>query len=90
MREDLGDEPEAVFAGLTPRRWPPPIAQVHRARLHDGTEVIVKIRRPGIADTIEADLRLLLRLATGRGRAAHAQALPPPATGARIRPFAQA
>jgi ubiquinone biosynthesis protein len=39
------------------------IAQVHRARLHDGTEVIVKIRRPGIADTIEADLRLLLRLA---------------------------
>ena len=36
---------------------------MHRARLHDGREVIVKIRRPGIADTIAADLRLLERLA---------------------------
>jgi ubiquinone biosynthesis protein len=39
------------------------IAQVHRAQLQDGTEVIVKIRRPGITDVIEADLRLLGRLA---------------------------
>ncbi|MDO9291554.1 MAG: AarF/UbiB family protein, partial [Hydrogenophaga sp.] len=30
---------------------------------HDGTEVVVKIRRPGITETIEADLRLLARLA---------------------------
>ena len=39
------------------------IAQVHRAQLHDGTEVIVKIRRPGIAEVIAADLALLARLA---------------------------
>lgn len=39
------------------------IAQVHRARLLDGTEVVVKVRRPGIRDTIAADLRLLDRLA---------------------------
>jgi len=38
------------------------IAQVHRARLPDGQQVIVKIRRPGIRPTIEADLRLLERL----------------------------
>lgn len=64
LREDLGDEPEAVFAWFdTAPLAAASIAQVHRARLHDGTEVIVKIRRPGIADTIEADLRLLLRLA---------------------------
>ena len=64
LREDLGDEPEAVFAWFdTTPLAAASIAQVHRARLHDGTEVIVKIRRPGIADTIEADLRLLLRLA---------------------------
>ncbi|WP_277060290.1 ABC1 kinase family protein [Rivihabitans pingtungensis] len=39
------------------------IAQVHRARLHDGTPVAVKVRRPGIAETIEADLRILSHLA---------------------------
>jgi ubiquinone biosynthesis protein len=36
---------------------------VHRARTKDGHEVIVKIRRPGIREIIEADLRLLDRLA---------------------------
>lgn len=39
------------------------LCQVHRARLHDGTEVVVKIQRPGIAATIEADLSLLRFLA---------------------------
>ena len=64
LREDLGDEPEAVFARFdTEPLAAASIAQVHRAQLHDGTEVIVKIRRPGIADTLDADLRLLERLA---------------------------
>ena len=55
LREDLGDEPEAVFAWFdTTPLAAASIAQVHRARLHDGTEVIVKIRRPGIADTIQS------------------------------------
>jgi ubiquinone biosynthesis protein len=39
------------------------IAQVHRARLADGTDVAVKIRRPGVAEVIEADLLLLAALA---------------------------
>ena len=38
-------------------------AQVHRARLTDGTEVILKVRRPGVRAIVEADLRLLNRLA---------------------------
>jgi ubiquinone biosynthesis protein len=64
LREDLGGEPEAVFAHFEPQALAgASIAQVHRARLQDGTEVIVKIRRPGIVETIEADLRLLERLA---------------------------
>jgi ubiquinone biosynthesis protein len=64
LREDLGAEPEEVFAWFdTEPLAAASIAQVHRARLHDGSEVIVKIRRPGIADTIAADLRLLQRLA---------------------------
>ncbi|MGR9036212.1 MAG: AarF/UbiB family protein, partial [Gammaproteobacteria bacterium] len=37
------------------------LAQVHRAVLKDGTQVILKIRRPGIRKIIEADLRLLSR-----------------------------
>ena len=64
LREDLGAEPEEVFAWFdTMPLAAASIAQVHRARLHGGTEVVVKIRRPGIADTIHADLRLLQRLA---------------------------
>ena len=64
LRADLGGEPEEVFAHFDPEPLAAAsIAQVHRARLHDGTEVVVKIRRPGIAEVIEADLRLLQRLA---------------------------
>jgi predicted unusual protein kinase regulating ubiquinone biosynthesis (AarF/ABC1/UbiB family) len=35
------------------------IGQVHRARLLDGTEVAVKVQRPGIGDRIRVDLLLL-------------------------------
>lgn len=64
LREDLGGEPEEVFARFdTEPLAAASIAQVHRAQLKDGTEVVVKIRRPGITEVIEADLRLLARLA---------------------------
>jgi ubiquinone biosynthesis protein len=63
--EDLGGEPEAVFASFDVEPLAAAsIAQVHRARLQDGTEVVVKVRRPGIRRVIDADLRLLERLAT--------------------------
>ncbi|MDR0965730.1 MAG: AarF/ABC1/UbiB kinase family protein [Myxococcales bacterium] len=39
------------------------IAQVHRAVTLDGQEVVVKVQRPHIADTIRADLDLLHKLA---------------------------
>ena len=35
------------------------IGQAHTARLHDGTPVVVKVRRPGVMDRIELDLRLI-------------------------------
>jgi len=64
LREDLGGEPQEVFArfDVAPLAAAS-IAQVHRAQLKDGTEVVVKIRRPGITEVIEADLRLLGHLA---------------------------
>lgn len=64
MAEDLGAAPESLFAVLDPRPMAAAsIAQVHRARLPDGREVVVKVRRPGIRDVVEADMRLLQRLA---------------------------
>jgi ubiquinone biosynthesis protein len=64
LREDLGGEPDAVFARFDAEPLAAAsIAQVHRAQLQDGTEVVVKVRRPHIVDTVEADLRLLDRLA---------------------------
>lgn len=39
------------------------IAQVHRAELHDGQKVIVKVQRPGIRQTIERDIELLFYFA---------------------------
>lgn len=64
LREDLSGEPEQVFARFDAEPIAAAsIAQVHRARLHDGSEVAVKVRRPDIVDTVEADLRLLARLA---------------------------
>lgn len=39
------------------------MAQTHVATLRDGTEVVVKVQRPGIAETIRADLDLFRMLA---------------------------
>ena len=36
------------------------VAQVHAAVLHDGTEVVVKVRRPGVVGTVAADASYLL------------------------------
>ena len=64
LTEDLGEAPETAFAELdTEPLAAASLAQVYRARLHDGRPVILKVRRPGIRPTIEADLRLLARLA---------------------------
>ena len=35
------------------------IAQVHKAKLHDGREVAVKIRRPGIVQQVDDDFRMM-------------------------------
>lgn len=62
--EDLGAPPEEVFRHFEKTAVAAAsIAQVHRATLKDGQQVVVKVRRPGIRPVIEADLRLLQRAA---------------------------
>lgn len=64
LTEDLGAPPEDIFPHLdTEPLAAGSIAQVHRARLDDESEVVLKIRRPNIQQIIEADLRLLARVA---------------------------
>ena len=64
LAEDLGADPDTVFARLehVPMAAAS-LAQAHRAVLHDGAEVVLKVRRPGIRDVVEADLRLLSHVA---------------------------
>jgi ubiquinone biosynthesis protein len=60
----LGRSPFEVFRDLeTTAHGSASIAQVHRARLEDGTPVVLKIRRPGFRAKVEADLRLLATIA---------------------------
>jgi ubiquinone biosynthesis protein len=61
----LGGSPFDVFRELDTRpAASASIAQVHLARLQDGTAVVLKIRRPGIRAKMMADLRLLAHFAS--------------------------
>lgn len=60
----LGRSPFEVFRDLEREPFASAsIAQVHRAKLQDGTPVILKIRRAGIRQKIEADLRIMEQIA---------------------------
>lgn len=45
------------------------IGQVHAAVLRDGSRVVVKVRKPGVAETVAADLAILADLAARASRA---------------------
>lgn len=44
------------------------VAQVHGIALHDGTDAIIKVLRPGIRKTIDRDISLMYMLAAGVDR----------------------
>ncbi len=64
ITRELGAPPEEVFAHFdeTPLATAS-IGQVHAATLPDGSEVVVKVQKPGIVEEIEMDLLILLDLA---------------------------
>ena len=55
--DELGAEPEKLFASFDPEAFAAAsLGQVHRARLHSGEEVVVKIQYPGVEKTVKRDL----------------------------------
>jgi ubiquinone biosynthesis protein len=64
IESELGAPVEGLFATFeeTPIASAS-IGQVHRATMFEGQNVVVKVQRPGIEETVEADLDLLLRQA---------------------------
>src|SRR5687767_11926221 len=63
LTRSLGRSPYEVFRDIdTKAQGAASIAQVHRAKLPDGTPVVLKVRRPGVREKIDADLRLLRRV----------------------------
>lgn len=60
IKEALGVEPEEIFKELDAEPFASAsVAQVHKAVLHSGEEVVVKVIRPGIEKTVDADISLL-------------------------------
>lgn len=64
LNEDYGRPVQEVFASIESIQVASAsISQVHRAVLHDGRVVALKIRRPGIGKVVHADLEILKNLA---------------------------
>lgn len=63
IERELGRPIEAAFVDFDPEPLAAAsIGQAHAARLRDGTEVVVKVRRPGVVEHIELDLDVLEHL----------------------------
>ena len=58
--DELGAPPEEIYATFNEQPLAAAsTAQVHRATLEDGTEVVVKVQRPNIQKQIEADVGIM-------------------------------
>jgi len=64
IQAETGKFPEELFESFDEKPLAAAsIGQVHRARLKNGSEVVVKVQRPRIKKTIEIDLEIMLHLA---------------------------
>lgn len=61
ITEELGEPPETLFETFDPTPFAAAsTAQVHRARLHSGEDVVVKVQRPNILRQVKADLGIMM------------------------------
>ncbi|MBA3817678.1 MAG: AarF/ABC1/UbiB kinase family protein [Deltaproteobacteria bacterium] len=64
LNEELGAEKAAHLIDIDPKQLASAsIAQVHTAKLRDGTPVVIKVQRPGIINRCMADMKLMRLLA---------------------------
>lgn len=69
IQAELGRPVDAVFRRFDPAPLASAsIGQVHAATLSDGTEVVVKVQRPGVVEQVQQDLEILHGLATTASR----------------------
>jgi len=69
VERELGGAPSTVFASfdLAPLASAS-LGQAHAATLNDGTDVVVKVRRPHVVEQVEEDLEVLRNLAARASR----------------------
>ena len=78
VQSSLGVSPDTIFSDLDSQPFASAsVAQVHKATLKTGEEVVIKVTRPGIEEVVSADLKLLKWIAalietrTGIGKRLH-------------------
>src|SRR5690348_1482613 len=65
LDEELGAEKAAHLIEIEPKQLASAsIAQVHVAKLRDGTPIVIKVQRPGIIARCMADMRIMRRVAS--------------------------
>ncbi len=70
IQQELGSPPEKIFKTIVAQPLASAsIGQVHAARLHDDTQVVVKVQRPGVEARIAEDLAVLDEIARFAARA---------------------
>ncbi len=64
LTAELGGSPDDVFAEFDPVPLAAAsVAQVYRAKLRSGEDVVVKVQRPGVREQAERDIAILRRVA---------------------------
>ncbi|MGM0471287.1 MAG: ABC1 kinase family protein [Bacillota bacterium] len=65
LEDELDQPPDDLFASIDHEPLAAAsIGQVHQAKLQSGEEVVIKVQRPEIQETIESDLDIIFNLAT--------------------------
>jgi ubiquinone biosynthesis protein len=63
IKQELGDYPEMIFRSFEEKPFASAsIGQVHRAVLHSGEQVAVKVQRPNIREILRTDIGLMYAL----------------------------